>query len=404
MSIKPTIVDVFDQPHQFEPLLPQQELEQLALQTRGVLEKAFKLQGVIHPSSQSRLRELVRSMNSYYSNLIEGQGTHPVNIDRALRHDFSARPDVAQRQRIALAHIEAEREIELQVTGTEASVLTSAFLRHAHANLYGRLGNEDRSTPDGRVVEPGALRVEDVSVGRHQPPTWSSLPRFLDRADAVYGRQWGLDAVLYVVAAAHHRMAWTHPFSDGNGRACRMQTHCALLPLSGGLWSVSRGLARQRDRYYELLANADMARQGDLDGRGNLSERMLRQWCRFFIELCADQVSFMTRMLDLNQLKERLAGLVLVRSQSVAHPEYRKEAVLPLLHVLATGPVSRGEFVQMTGLGERTGRKLLAQLLKDSLLLSDTPKGDLGIGFPLDALGFLFPNLYPEAATAAPAD
>lgn len=73
--------------------------------------------------------------------------------------------------------------------------------------------------------------------------------------------------------------------------------------------------------------------------------------------------------------------------------------MLPLHHVLAAGPVSRGEFVQMTGLGERTARKVLSQLLKDGLLLSDSPKGDVGIGFPLDALGLVFPNLYPEAAS-----
>lgn len=403
MPVKPITLSVFDQAHQFEPLLPQQGLEQLAVETRGVIEKAFQLQGAVHATSRTRLHELVRTMNSYYSNLIEGQGTHPVNIDRALKRDFSAKPDVAHRQRIAVAHIEAERELEQQIAAG-SSALTSAFLRQAHASLYGRLSEDDRRTPDGRLVEPGALRIEDVSIGRHQPPTWASLPRFLDRADAVYGRQWGLDASLYAVAAAHHRMAWTHPFSDGNGRACRLQTHCALLPLSGGLWSVSRGLARQRERYYELLANADTARQGDLDGRGNLSEKMLRQWCLFFIELCADQVSFMSRMLDLAQLKERIAGLVLLRSRSAAHADYRQEAVLPLLHLLAAGPLSRGEFAQMTGLGERTARKLLSRLLKDGLLLSRTPKGELEIGFPMDALNVLFPNLYPEAATAPPAD
>jgi Fic family protein len=397
VSTPPATLQICDQPHQFEPLLPQKELDELVLGTRKVVELALQLQGVTHPATRERLRELVRAMNSYYSNLIEGQSAHPRNIDRALRHDLSATPDVAQRQRIAVAHIEAERELEL-LAADEAKALGSGFLRRAHASLYGRLSPGDRSTPQGRAVEPGALRREDVAVGRHQPPTWTSLPAFLARADAVYSRKWGLDAVLYAIAAAHHRMAWTHPFLDGNGRACRLQMHCALLPLSAGLWSVNRGLARLRCRCYELLANADMARQGDLDGRGNLSERMLREWCRFFIELCNDQVTFMARMLDLAQLKQRMAGLVLVRSESAEYPHYRKEAVLPLHHVLAAGPVSRSEFVQMTGLGERTARKLMSQLLKDGLLVSGSPKGEVGIGFPLDALGLLFPNLYPEAA------
>jgi Fic family protein len=398
MAPKSKPIEVYDQPHQFEPLLPQKALHELALATRDVVEQSFRLQGAAHASTRDRLRELLRSMNSYYSNLIEGQGTHPQNIDRALRQDFSSTPDVAQRQRIALAHIDAEKELEQQVA-QGAQPLHSDFLLLAHARLYGRLTDVDRRTPQGRSVEPGALRQEDVAVGRHQPPAWKSLSAFLDRADAVYSRPASLDSVLYTVASAHHRMAWTHPFLDGNGRACRLQTHAALLPLSAGLWSVNRGLARQRDRYYELLSNADMARQGDLDGRGNLSEKRLREWCRFFVDLCSDQVGFMAQMLDLGQLKQRLAGLVLVRSESAAYKNYGKEAVLPLHHVLAAGPVTRGEFAQMTGLGERTARKLLSQLLQDGLLVSDSPKGPVGIGLPLDALSLLFPNLYPEAAT-----
>lgn len=308
----------------------------------------------------------------------------------------------SRRQRLALAHIEAERALE-ERADDEAAVRTSRFLRDAHAALYQRLELGDRrASADGPMVEPGALRERDVAVGRHQAPTWPSLPRFLARADEVFGRRVGLDAALYTAAALHHRMAWVHPFVDGNGRACRLQTHCALIAVSGGLWSVSRGLARQRARYYELLANADMPCHGDLDGRGNLSERMLRAWCEFFIDLCADQVDFMARMLDLEGLKQRLAALMTIRMESSAYADYRREAVLPLLHALAAGPVSRGEFVQMTGLAERTGRKLLARLLHDGLLVSKTPKGNVSIGFPLDALNVLFPNLYPEAATAPP--
>ena len=50
--------------------------------------------------------------------------------------------------------------------------------------------------------------------------------------------------------------------------------------------------------------------------------------------------------------------------------------------------------------GERTARKVLAQLLADGLLISDTPKGPVRMGLPLDALGILLPNLYPEAVSS----
>lgn len=399
MSVNPAPLQVYDQPHQFEPLLPTQKLGELSEITRRIFEKSSEMKGSASPQARAALREIVRSMNSYYSNRIEGQSTHPVNIERALSKDFSDTPDVARRQRVALAHIDAERELEEIVT-TEAGALSSGFLKQAHENLYRRLPEPDRLTDDGRVIIPGSLRTHDVAVGRHQPPAWKSIPRFLKRMDEVYGGLKGIDAVIYTIAAARHRMAWTHPFEDGNGRAIRLQTHCALHLMSGGLWSVNRGLARQRDRYFEMLDNADSARQGDLDGRGNLSEKMLWEWCRYFLELCEDQVSFMASMLDLSKLKDRMRAYLLVRGATEGITEYREEALLPLHTIAVGGTVSRGEFIRMTGLEERTARKVISRFIKDGLLKSDSHRSELSIGFPLGSLNILFPNLYPEAATA----
>jgi len=38
---------------------------------------------------RSALADLVRSMNCYDSNSIEGHDTHPVDIERAFRNDYS---------------------------------------------------------------------------------------------------------------------------------------------------------------------------------------------------------------------------------------------------------------------------------------------------------------------------
>lgn len=396
------VVPRYTQPHQFEPLLPQHQLGGLIDRTRAVVEKAYRLQHAVAPSTRKALRDLVRGMNSYYSNRIEGQNTHPRNVERALSSDFSAMPDVAQRQRIALAHIAAEKELEatLPETGVESFALHSSLLMSAHGALYRRLEAADRTTDDGRVVEPGALRTEDVSVGRHQPPAAASVPAFLARMDEVYPRIKGLDGVLLYIAAAHHRAAWVHPFGDGNGRACRLQTHCAMLPLTAGLWSVNRGLARQRDKYYEFLHKADAPRQGDLDGRGNVSEKALREWCEYFVELADDQVTFMTKLLGLEKLKDSIATLMLVRSESSHYRNYSRQATAALHHVLLAGPCIRGEFMTITGLPERTASRVLGQLVKDRILVSDGPRSPVTFNFPLDALNILLPNLYPEAAAA----
>lgn len=383
--------------HQFEPLLPEIGSELLLKQAAKIVRASVSLDSTAHSTARDAVRELVRSMNSYYSNRIEGQGTHPLNIERALRSDFSEKPDIAKLQHIAVAHIEAEKELEERVKAG-VSALKSDFLIAAHAALYSRLREEDRTVEDGHVIVPGAIRTENVEVGRHIPPIAGSIPSFLKRMDDVYGREMGWDMQLIAIACLHHRATWVHPFRDGNGRSARLQSHCALWELSGGLWSPNRGLARARQDYYVHLQNADGPRRGDLDGRGNLTSAGLREWVKFFLDVCEDQVTFMTNMLDLDGMKRRIEGLISYRA--AIDSKMRREAILPLHHVFSAGPVSRGEFTQLTGLGERTASNLIKHLLNTKLLVSDTPKGPVRFGLPLDALQFLLPELYPEADTS----
>ena len=381
--------------HQFEPLLPTTGLAALSERARAMIDRSVQLKRGAHPDTLAALRELLRSMNSYYSNRIEGQGTHPSNIERALRRDFSDRPDIARLQRIAVAHIEAERELEQGLASVDPR--SSGLAIAAHQALYSRLAPADRTTADGQVVEPGRLRAADVDVGRHVPPTPTSIPAFLARMDEVYTRPLNWEDELIVAACLHHRLAWVHPFLDGNGRATRLQTHCALFGISGGLWSPNRGLARGRGDYYAALANADQPRMGNHDGRGNLSAKMLHAWCDFFLAVCEDQVNFMSRMLDLSEMHKRLQILMIVLGKSDTN--LSEKLAGPLHHVFLAGRVPRGLFQQMTGASDRTASRQLAALLKTGLLVSDSRVAPVRIGFPLAHLAILLPELYPEAGT-----
>jgi hypothetical protein len=77
------------------------------------------------PGVLTALADLVRSMNCYYSNLIEGHDTHPVDIERALKSDYSADPEKRDLQLEANA---LRRERRFPVRGP---VLFSALRRLA---------------------------------------------------------------------------------------------------------------------------------------------------------------------------------------------------------------------------------------------------------------------------------
>jgi hypothetical protein len=104
--------DFYDTVDAMEPLLPSTHMQPLLDRGMALTLAAAELKGALHPSIAKSLARLLRSMNSYYSNKIEGHSTHPLNIERGLKHDFSAKPGVAKLQRLALAHIAAEEEIE----------------------------------------------------------------------------------------------------------------------------------------------------------------------------------------------------------------------------------------------------------------------------------------------------
>jgi len=101
---------LYDEPHQFEPLLPSEHrLEPLLAKAHDLARSASHLAG--QPVGPE-LRALLRGMHSYYTNRIEGQHTRPHEIERALRKDFSGDKNLAARQRLAVAHIEAETTVE----------------------------------------------------------------------------------------------------------------------------------------------------------------------------------------------------------------------------------------------------------------------------------------------------
>jgi len=197
-------------------------------------------------------------------------------------------------------------------------------------------------------------------------------------------------------AASHHRLAWIHPFLDGNGRVTRLFTHAYLVKarIDGhGMWTVSRGLARNRDAYLAALAGADEHRRGDLDGRGNLSNRGLLDFCTFFLQAALDQIGFMADMLDLDGMQRRMAGYV---ERRVSLGELQAEAVYLLREAFLRGEVPRGEAARITGRPERTARRILKDLLDKRLLAADTAKGPVRLAFPAKVAGYYFPRLYPE--------
>jgi len=346
---------------------------------------------------RAALADLVRAMNCYYSSLIEGHDTHPIDIERALKNDYSNDPRKRDLQLEAKAHITVQRWID--AGGLASRAVSLAGIREVHYRFCELLPDdllwlENPDTGERLKVVPGQLRDRDVRVGQHVPISPGAVPRFLAHCEAAYGRLGRTDAILST-AAAHHRLLWIHPFLDGNGRVARLVSHATLLETldTGGIWSVARGLARNVAAYKSHLANCDRPRRNDLDGRGNLSEEALAAFTRFFLEVCIDQVSFMEELVQPDRLRTRI--------RMWTEEEIRLGYLPPksgsiLEAVLYRGELPRGDAANIVGTGDRQARRIVSALVDKGVLTSESARAPLRLAFPAALAARWLPGLFPE--------
>lgn len=404
-------MDVYRQPSAMEPLLPKGQSVRLSELTCEILKASGRLTGQVHsPLVLQRVADLVREMNCYYSNLIEGHKTIPRDIERAMRRDFSHDQTQRDNQQLSLAHIAVEKLMEERLAGEPVDVYSPDFICWLHHEFYTRLPEPLHwaATKSGRryQIKPGCLRDFMVDVGKHTPPDFAALPKFLNRFHSFYGDKHILESDrLVVIAAAHHRLAWIHPFGDGNGRVIRLQSHAQLIRhgVSGhGLWTLSRGLARWRQRYYASLEAADSGRRSDLDGRGNLSDAALADFCIFFLETMLDQIQFMSGLLGLPALRTRVERYF--QFQALHLDRYREEIMRVARTLVDEGEIPRARVQEITGKAATVSAEIIKLGLDEGYFETPSPKGPLRVAFPAKIHEFYFPQLFLDLPVEPPTE
>lgn len=380
-----------------EPLFPEsnRDLEDMTIELTSA---ASRFAARLHPLMRASVGDLVRSMNCYYSNLIEGHNTLPIDIDRAMAGDFAGEPEKRNLQLEARAHIEVQQLVDRG--DMPFPVLSLDGICWMHGEFCRRLPEElliVRNPDTGEEIRmiPGQLRTRHVKVGEHIAPEPEMIKLLLGRFVEGYGLNMlsKLQRIIGV-GASHHRLAWIHPFFDGNGRVSRLFSHALLRDLGIGseLWSVSRGLARNVSDYKRLLSQADQPRRGDLDGRGNLTQAGLTEFTSFFLSCCLDQVTFMEVLLKPEELLNRIE----VWCNEEVQMQRLPKGSWPLLReAVISGEFSRSQIQALTGYQERQARTVLSSLLHIGVLKSDTAKGKVRLGFPVDIMERWLPRLYP---------
>jgi Fic family protein len=392
-----------ESPARIEPCLPDAYPAALGDVVSALSAEAAVLGTALHVRTAASLAELVRVMNCYYSNLIEGHHTGPRDIERALANDLDATGQRRDLQVEARAHVRVQRELdEAFARGTLGEAASRDFLRRVHRDFYAdappRFLRVEASGGSFQMI-PGEFRREprhDNVVGRHHPPSSSVVEAFMARFEERYAlAPLGHSSRIVAIACAHHRLNYIHPFVDGNGRVSRLMSHAMALHAgvgAHGLWSISRGLARgpgDAGAYRRMMDLADSPRRDDTDGRGNLSLGALIEFATWFSSVALDQVRYMSSLFDLPTLTERLRGYV---RHSLGAGE---DAAVLAVEILRRGEIPRGSAARIIGRPERTARDVLRGLIEARVVASETPKGPVSLRFTTDSAEVLFPRLFP---------
>lgn len=358
---------------------------------------------------------LLRLVNCYYSNKIEGNPTHPKELLKTQEGSGNNNEVVSKSVLELLVHLEAQ--IKAKASSEEVdSVVSREYIKSIHQSFYKDLPEDmlfvrtkvgDVAVDeDGKTIKviPGEFRLREVEVGNHLPPTYKDVPSYMRWVEETFMPK-KIHGTNRVIAAAglHHRLAWIHPFLDGNGRAIRLVTDCFMRGAGFGgygLWSITRGFGRDTKSYYKALARADMERQGSSDGRGILSDRGLLDFTKYFIDTALDQVKFFTELLEPRKLGIRIDYYFEMRAKGGLPGTDGK--ALPILKITAReiyrlllekGAMSRSAVCQHLGKGEQTLRPILKQMDEEGLI-SAKPKQDIEIKLSTTAVEFLFPQIW----------
>lgn len=350
------------------------------------------------------LADLVRAMNCYYSNLIEGSNAAPVDIELALDGDYERDDKKRHLQAEAKAHIAVQRWIDAGNLGDESPATVRA-LTVIHDRFFSEFPDARYlPTADGSrgpMVIPGALRNDEIQVGRHRPPSPGSIPRFMKRFEQVYAPINDPEQAILALAPAHHRLLWIHPFADGNGRVARLMSDASLGRVlnTHGLWSVSRGLAQHEQRYKGLLQACDEQRQGDFDGRGNLSEKFLAEFTHFFLSTCLEQARLMRKAMRLDEIGALIDRWIETRatfgdkdaSDAAKQPLHRSGGRI-LKALIEGGPLSFAECRSQLDAGDDIDA-VVGQL--SSLGFARVREGIVSFALPAHRAERFLPGLFP---------
>lgn len=375
----------------------------------AVVVESAKLTGGHNKYFIDAIKELLRVTNSYYSNRIESEGTHPIHIEKAMKKEFFEDKKKKDLQQLSLVHIEIQRYLEKKVLEDDKiKPYSLEIILDIHKKFYSKeeMNSFLEIKHDDLEVEmiPGKLRESFVKVGSHIAPNPDELTAYFNEFETLYNPSANESQTIKLIYAlcSHHRLVYIHPFYDGNGRISRLYLDYLLqkMDLEGyGLWNLSRGLARNVDDYKKALSIADEPYKGGYDdGRGNLSLKALKEFLNFMLEVALDQIKFMSSVIRIDLIASRITNYVGFSQKNMylnikPLPKHSEQIFLALL---IHGEIPRNSVKDIINVSKPTAIKIVKELEERGYVSSLEPKSPIRIKLNSHFASEIIPELFPK--------
>lgn len=251
-----------------------------------------KLGGPVPPDIFFQLKGIFQILESLGSARIEGNNTTLAEfIERVIEKTPKETKDEKLRE-----IFNVERAIDfIEKNVDEHTEINRALVSEVHKIIVDGL----TPPPAGEGSrDAGTLRTVNVSVQKSSlvPPDYTRVPEYFEELLAFTNQKIESKYDLLITALAHHRMAWIHPFDNGNGRLVRMFTYALLIKQgfkvkSGRILNPTAIFCMDRNEYYDMLALADTGQ-----------EENVLQWCTYVLRGLLTEIEKVDRLLNLDYM------------------------------------------------------------------------------------------------------
>jgi Fic family protein len=332
------------------------ELEKLRVKALG---------GPVPPYIFFQLKDIFHILESLGSARIEGnQTTLSEIVENVIESHSNEKLDESLQE---IKNIEQAIEfIESQVN--KNTIFDRALISEIHKILVEGLS----VPPSGEGSRyPGSLRQINVVItgSNHIPPDQFKVPEYFEELMDFVNTETISQNHLLITAIAHHRMAWIHPFDNGNGRLIRMFTYAMLIKQgfqikSGRILNPTAIFCIDRDKYYEKLALAD---SGEKDG--------VLDWCLYVLEGLRQEIEKIDKLLDLSFITTNILIPVLDYALGREHITKREYSILLAVVKSPSMSIKSADLEAVIGNESAVQRSRILKKLKDKKMLSPLKGG-----------------------------